>query len=68
MAGWLHKKGAIVKSYKKRWMILKGNELQWYESERQPTPDGTLLLLPSERTVVDTPGDVKFEIHHKVHV
>jgi hypothetical protein len=65
MAGWLHKKGAIVKSYKKRWMILKGNELQWYESERQPTPQGTLILLPTERTVVDTPGDVKFEIHHK---
>ena len=65
MAGWLNKKGAIMKSYKQRWMVLRGAELQWYESERQPTPQGSLTLQQGEHTVVDTPGDVKFEVHPK---
>ncbi len=65
ISGWLHKKGAIVKSYKRRWMVLRGNTLQWYESERQPSPQGSMELVLGEHIVVDTPGDVKFEIHPK---
>ncbi len=54
-----------MKSYKRRWVVLRGTELQWYESERQPTPQGTMELVPGNHVVVDTPGDIKFEIHPK---
>lgn len=42
--GWLVKKGEMNKTYQKRWFILKGNLLFYFEKKGEKEPDGVIVL------------------------
>eukprot|EP00727_Mastigamoeba_balamuthi_P013098 m51a1_g8410 putative ankyrin repeat-containing protein (342) ;mRNA; f:269878-276041 len=37
-SGWLTKQGAMVKSWKKRWFVLRGQELSYYRAQQHGAP------------------------------
>jgi len=42
--GYLHKKGEVNKGYQKRWFVLKGNLLFYYEKKGDKDPQGVIIL------------------------
>lgn len=42
--GWLNKKGEVNKSFQKRWFVLKGNLLFYYEKKTDKEPAGVLIV------------------------
>lgn len=51
LEGWLRKRGekGAIKSWKKRWFILKGKKLFYYVSNTANTPKGFIDLLQTSR-------------------
>lgn len=43
-SGFLHKKGELNKGWQKRWFILKGNLLFYYQNPHDPEPIGLIVL------------------------
>eukprot|EP00698_Gefionella_okellyi_P005550 TRINITY_DN15058_c0_g1_i1.p1 TRINITY_DN15058_c0_g1~~TRINITY_DN15058_c0_g1_i1.p1 ORF type:complete len:1261 (-),score=433.54 TRINITY_DN15058_c0_g1_i1:71-3853(-) len=44
MQGWLTKQGGAIKTWKKRWFLLKGPQLFYYKTQKDHEPVGTILL------------------------
>ena len=42
--GWLWKKGEVNKSFQKRWFVLKGNLLFYFEKQTDKEPIGVIIL------------------------
>lgn len=61
LEGWLNKRGEINKSWQKRWFVLKGNLLFYFERKGDREPLGMIILEgctvgKNERTFVLTIG------------
>lgn len=61
--GWLSKKGKVVKNWKKRWFVLDGNALSYYEKPGKKHL-GTIDL--SKATSVDVNNDLKNKNSFKI--
>lgn len=42
--GWLLKRGEVNKSFQRRWFVLKGNLLFYYEKKTDKEPSGVIIL------------------------
>jgi len=42
--GWLFKRGEVNKGYQKRWFVLKGNLLFYFEKRGEKEPVGVIVL------------------------
>jgi hypothetical protein len=42
--GWLNKKGEVNKGFQKRWFVLKGNLLYYFEKKNDKEPIGVLIV------------------------
>lgn len=42
--GWLYKKGEVNKSFQKRWFVLKGNLLFYFDKSGDKEPNGVIIL------------------------
>ncbi len=42
--GWLNKKGEVNKGFQKRWFVLKGNLLYYFEKKTDREPAGVLIV------------------------
>lgn len=42
--GWLQKRGEVTKGYQKRWFVLKGNLLFYFEKRGDKEPVGVIIL------------------------
>ena len=42
--GWVNKCGGSIKTWKKRWLILSGNTLNYYTKQNDKKPKGTITL------------------------
>jgi hypothetical protein len=42
--GWLEKMGNVVKSWRRRWFVLRYGALEYYKAAEDRTPRGTILL------------------------
>ncbi len=42
--GWLNKRGEVNKGFQKRWFVLKGNLLFYYEKKTDREPVGVLVI------------------------
>lgn len=59
--GWLTKQGGSIKTWKKRWFILKGNTLFYFKTRTDQDLTGSITLEPSsECKVVKNTGGKKF--------
>jgi len=61
--GWIYKEGHIVKSWKKRWFILKGNLLFYLKTPEAVEPLGIIPLRGSDISIVinkEKDKDVKY--------
>lgn len=56
--GYLVKRGGIVKNWKKRWFVLRGNILYYYSAPDQKEPLG---FIPLERSSVQAVPEAKFK-------
>ena len=43
-SGWMNKKGRKVRNWKRRWFLLKGNQLSYFNKELEKTPLGEINL------------------------
>lgn len=55
--GWLSKQGGRVKTWKKRWVILSGSVLYYFDSPKELQPKG---LVPLEQVIVRTSQERPF--------
>jgi len=55
--GWLTKRGGRVHTWKRRWVILSGSVLYYFEDAKSPEPKG---LVPLEDVTVRTSGERAF--------
>jgi len=55
--GWLIKRGGRVRTWKKRWVILSGSVLYYFEDAKSPEPKG---LVPLEDVAVRTSSEKPF--------
>jgi len=47
--GWLEKKGVIRHNWTKRWMILQGNQIKYFQKENDPKgPRGSISLVNAD--------------------
>ena len=51
--GWLFKQGGVIKSWHKRWFVIKGDQLLYYTNQDETKQMGTIFL-PGKK-VVETP-------------
>ena len=56
-SGWLTKQGGSIKTWKKRWCVLKDNELWYYKNEGDVKEQGTIVL--DGYTIDEDVGKVK---------
>ena len=42
--GWLYKRGEVNKSFQRRWFVLKGNLLFYFEKQGDKEPIGVIIL------------------------
>jgi hypothetical protein len=43
-SGWLYKRGAINRSFQKRWCVLKGNLFYYFDKKTDREPIGVIIL------------------------
>ena len=53
--GWLTKQGEKVRSWKKRWFVLRNNVIYYYSSPKSKTPKGVIPLMDIMAVVTTTP-------------
>eukprot|EP00698_Gefionella_okellyi_P018207 TRINITY_DN5436_c0_g1_i1.p1 TRINITY_DN5436_c0_g1~~TRINITY_DN5436_c0_g1_i1.p1 ORF type:complete len:337 (+),score=105.05 TRINITY_DN5436_c0_g1_i1:148-1011(+) len=63
-SGWLTKEGGFVKSWKRRWVVLRdGNDaVFYYETQGTSNPKGRILLDRTSEARVSTGGPCMFEV------
>ncbi|XP_066303592.1 rho GTPase-activating protein 24-like [Branchiostoma lanceolatum] len=65
-SGWLRKQGVVVKTWQRRWFVLRGDQLFYYTKEDESKLQGTVFL-PGNAVVelppcADDPGRFLFEV------
>ncbi|XP_077995546.1 uncharacterized protein LOC144449019 [Glandiceps talaboti] len=58
--GWLSKRGELNKSFQKRWFVLKGNLLYYFDKRGDKEPIGVIIL---EGATVELADDESFTFH-----
>jgi len=62
MEGFLSKRGEVNSALKKRWFVLKRNELHYYRKKSALRPAGSIVFGPDTSLVVDSGDDVHMSI------
>jgi hypothetical protein len=52
--GWVNKCGGSIKTWKKRWLVLSGNTLNYYVKQNDTKSKGTITLDPSMKAKLTT--------------